>query len=134
MSYFDEKELYNLKQQFIKNKEGYLLAKRIIDIIGASIGLLIFIPIIVIIIILIKIENPYGPVIFTQTRYGEYPKKFKMYKFRSMYVDAEKQIDNITHLNEQEGPIFKIRHDPRITCVGRILRKTSLDDGLSTLN
>ena len=128
VSYFDEKELYNLKQQFVKNKEGYLLAKRIIDIIGASIGLFIFSPIIVLIVILIKIEDPQGPVIFKQIRYGEYPKKFEMYKFRSMYVDAEKQIDNITHLNEQEGPIFKIRHDPRITNIGRFLRRTSLDE------
>ena len=128
VSYFDEKELYNLKQQFVKNKEGYLLAKRIIDIIGASIGLFIFSPIIVLIVILIKIEDPQRPVIFKQIRYGEYPKKFEMYKFRSMYVDAEKQIDNITHLNEQEGPIFKIRHDPRITNIGRFLRRTSLDE------
>ena len=128
VSYFDEKELYNLKQQFVKNKEGYLLAKRIIDIIGASIGLFIFSPIIVLIVILIKIEDPQGPVIFKQIRYGEYPKKFEMYKFRSMYIDAEKQIDNIIHLNEQEGPIFKIRHDPRITNIGRFLRRTSLDE------
>lgn len=125
---FDEKELNKLKQQLIKNRRGYLVIKRIIDIIGASIGLLFCIPVMLIIMLLIKIEDPNGPVIFTQVRCGEYPKKFKMYKFRSMYVDAEKQLYKVIHLNEKTGPVFKMKDDPRVTRVGRILRKTSLDE------
>lgn len=125
---FDEREFNNLKQQLIKNREGYLVIKRIIDIIGASIGLFFCTPVMLIIMLLIKIEDPNGPVIFTQVRCGEYPKKFKMYKFRSMYVGAEKQLHKVIHLNEQTGPVFKMKDDPRITRVGRILRKTSLDE------
>ena len=106
----------------------YLFLKRLIDIMGSMIGLLLASPIMLIIAILIKLEDPKGPIFFSQVRNGEYPKTFKMYKFRSMYVDAEERLGELMNLNEQSGPVFKIKDDPRITKVGKIIRKTSLDE------
>lgn len=106
----------------------YLFLKRLIDIMGSMIGLLLASPIMLIIAILIKLEDPKGSIFFSQVRCGEYPKKFKMYKFRSMYVDAEERLHELMHLNEQSGPVFKIKDDPRITKIGKFIRKTSLDE------
>ena len=78
--------------------------------------------------IFIKLEDPKGKVFFSQVRNGAYPSTFKMYKFRSMYEDAEERLEEIKHLNEQTGPAFKIKEDPRITKVGKFIRKTSLDE------
>ena len=98
------------------------------DIVGASLGLLLASPIMLIVAILIKFEDPKGPIFFSQVRNGAYPKTFKMYKFRSMYIDAEERLEELMHLNEQSGPAFKIKDDPRITKVGKFIRKTSLDE------
>lgn len=98
------------------------------DIIGSSLGLLLASPIMLIVAILIKLEDPKGPILFSQVRNREYPKTFKMYKFRSMYVDAEERLQDLMHLNEQSGPAFKIKDDPRITKIGKFIRKTSLDE------
>ena len=106
----------------------YLFLKRLIDIMGSMIGLLLASPIMLVIAILVKLEDPKGPILFSQIRNGEYPKTFKMYKFRSMYVDAEERLKDLMHLNEQSGPAFKIKDDPRITKVGKFIRKTSLDE------
>ena len=98
------------------------------DIVAASIGLIIASPIMLVVAILIKIEDPKGPIFFSQIRNGAYPGTFKMYKFRSMYIDAEERLQELMHLNEQSGPAFKIKDDPRITKVGKFIRKTSLDE------
>jgi lipopolysaccharide/colanic/teichoic acid biosynthesis glycosyltransferase len=77
--------------------------------------------------IAIRLESS-GPVLFKQVRAGRNGRKFVMYKFRSMCTDAEKRLAELMHLNEMDGPVFKITHDPRITKVGRFIRKTSIDE------
>lgn len=116
------------KQELVNDSSLYLIIKRLIDILGALIGIILASPIMLIVAICIKIEDPNGPVFFSQVRNGVYPSTFKMYKFRSMYKDAEERLEEIQHLNEQTGPAFKIKDDPRITKVGRFIRKTSLDE------
>ena len=123
-----ENELAIRRQELVKTSICYVVLKRLMDIIGALIGLILASPVMLIIAILIKIEDPKGPILFSQVRNGEYPKTFKMYKFRSMYTDAEERLHELMHLNEQSGPAFKIKDDPRITKVGKFIRKTSLDE------
>lgn len=107
---------------------SYLVLKRIVDIIGASAGILLLSPIFIIVTILIKLEDPKGSVFFGQERCGQYTKSFKMLKFRSMVHNAEELLEELQHLNEQTGPVFKIKEDPRITKVGKFIRKTSIDE------
>lgn len=128
MNRCEEKEFISQKEELAKNHQIYLFIKRLMDIVGASIGIIITAPIMLVVATLVKLEDPKGPILFSQMRNGEYPKTFKMYKFRSMYVDAEERLEELMHLNEQSGPAFKIKEDPRITKVGRFIRKTSLDE------
>ncbi|MEG0152649.1 MAG: sugar transferase, partial [Cellulosilyticaceae bacterium] len=107
---------------------SYLALKRIIDIIGASAGIILLSPIFIIVSVLIKLEDPKGSVFFGQERCGQYTKGFKMLKFRSMVHNAEELLEELQHLNEQTGPVFKIKEDPRITKVGKFIRKTSIDE------
>jgi exopolysaccharide biosynthesis polyprenyl glycosylphosphotransferase len=101
--------------------------KRVVDIIGAALALTLGAPCLGLIAAAIRLDSP-GPAIFRQTRVGANGKAFEMYKFRSMYEGAEEQLAEIRDLNEVNGPIFKIRDDPRVTRVGRILRRASLDE------
>ncbi len=101
--------------------------KRIIDIIGAIIGLLIFFLILPVIALIIKIDSP-GPVFFFQSRVGQYGSKFRFIKFRTMVVDAHLKQSELNMFNETQGITFKMKCDPRVTRVGRILRKTSIDE------
>ncbi|OXX83036.1 multidrug MFS transporter, partial [Paraclostridium benzoelyticum] len=110
-----------------KNK-GYYFVKRFIDIILSCIGIIILSPVMIIIAIAIKIEDPKGKVFFKQQRNGKNGKLFEMYKFRSMVYNAENILSDIMKNNEMDGPVFKIKDDPRITKVGRFIRKTSLDE------
>lgn len=128
MNICNEKELIAKRDELVNDHIIYLTLKRLMDIVGASLGLLIASPIMLIVAILIKLEDPKGPIFFSQIRKGAYPTTFKMYKFRSMYVDAEERLQELMHLNEQSGPAFKIKDDPRITKVGKFIRKTSLDE------
>ncbi len=123
-----ESELLAKKKELVNDHIVYLFLKRLIDIIGASLGLILASPIMLIVAILIKLEDPKGPIFFSQIRNGAYPGTFKMYKFRSMYIDAEERLQELMHLNEQSGPAFKMQYDPRITRVGKFIRKTSLDE------
>lgn len=123
-----ESELLAKKKELVNDHIVYLFLKRLIDIIGASLGLILASPIMLIVAILIKLEDPKGPIFFSQIRNGAYPGTFKMYKFRSMYIDAEERLQELMHLNEQSGPAFKMKYDPRITRVGKFIRKTSLDE------
>jgi exopolysaccharide biosynthesis polyprenyl glycosylphosphotransferase len=108
--------------------DGYRLAiKRAIDIIGAAVGLIVLAPILLIVAIAVKITSP-GPIIYAQDRCGHNKRPLRMYKFRSMLVGADQLQSTLEELNEASGPVFKIRHDPRITPVGRLLRKSSLDE------
>lgn len=128
MNICNEKELIAKRDELVNDHVIYLTLKRLMDIIGASLGLIIASPIMLIVAILIKLEDPKGPIFFSQIRNGAYPATFKMYKFRSMYIDAEERLQELMHLNEQSGPAFKIKDDPRITKVGKLIRKTSLDE------
>jgi len=104
-----------------------LVVKRVLDAVGAGVALVLLAPVFLIIAVAIKLESP-GPVLFGQERVGLGRRKFRMRKFRSMVKDAEAQLPALESLNEVEGAAFKIRDDPRVTRVGRILRKLSLDE------
>jgi len=104
-----------------------LFIKRIIDFIGGVIGLLIFSPLFLIVAIAIKC-NSRGTIFYRQTRLGQNGRKFVMYKFRSMVNDADQMKDQLQNRNEMDGPVFKMKEDPRITKIGRFLRKYSLDE------
>ena len=116
------------KYIYVNDKKGYLFFKRVIDILGSIVGLILFLPISLLISIAIKIEDPKGKILFCQERVGINNKTFKMYKFRSMVSNAEELFKDISELNEMDGPVFKIKEDPRITKVGKFIRKTSLDE------
>ncbi len=103
------------------------LFKRGIDVLGSALGLLILSPLLAIVAVAIRLDSP-GPVIFSQPRVGRDGRLFKVYKFRTMVKDADQIKDQVRHLNEAQGPMFKIRDDPRITRMGRFLRRTSLDE------
>ncbi|MCG4734301.1 sugar transferase, partial [Casaltella massiliensis] len=108
--------------------KGYLILKRVLDVICSSTGIILLSPIFIIVAILIKLEDPKGSVFFGQERCGQFTKPFKMLKFRSMVHNAENMLQELQHLNEQTGPVFKIKEDPRITKVGKFIRKTSIDE------
>lgn len=108
--------------------KGYLILKRALDIICSLTGIILLSPIFIIVAILIKLEDPKGSVFFGQERCGQFTKPFKMVKFRSMVHNAEEMLEELQHLNEQTGPVFKIKEDPRITKVGKFIRKTSIDE------
>ena len=103
------------------------VVKRLLDIAFASFGLVASLPIWLIVIAAIKLDSP-GPAIFVQTRVGRHGHRFRFYKFRSMYIDAERRLAELQAHNEVDGPVFKIRKDPRMTKVGAWLRRTSLDE------
>lgn len=106
---------------------GYKFFKRVIDIVCSLSGLLLLSPVLIIVSILIKLESD-GPIIFSQDRIGYKGKEFKMYKFRSMVVNAEELKKRLSEQNEMSGPMFKMKNDPRVTKVGKFIRKTSIDE------
>jgi exopolysaccharide biosynthesis polyprenyl glycosylphosphotransferase len=108
-------------------EEWPIVAKRVLDFTISSIVITLLSPVLLAVVILIKLTSP-GPVLFVQKRLGLNKRQFNVYKFRTMVVDAEKRMREIEHLNEVSGPVFKIKNDPRITTVGRFLRKTSIDE------
>jgi lipopolysaccharide/colanic/teichoic acid biosynthesis glycosyltransferase len=112
---------------------GYGLAKRTMDIMVSAAGLALLFPVFGILAIVIAVNSP-GPVFFKQRRYGFRGRVIYMYKFRSMVVDAEALRDTLVHKNEASGPIFKMKNDPRVTKVGRFIRKTSMDELPQLLN
>ena len=105
----------------------YHICKRIMDVVCSAAALAVLSPIFLAVAVAIKLEDK-GPVIFTQNRTGKVGKVFRMYKFRSMYVDAEKRRSELLARNEADGPLFKIADDPRVTKVGRFIRRTSIDE------
>lgn len=105
----------------------YKVFKRIIDILGALFGLILLSPIFIVVAIIIKITSE-GPIFFSQNRVGINGKKFKMYKFRSMVVNAEELKAKLISKNEMSGPMFKLKDDPRVTAIGKFIRKTSVDE------
>ena len=106
---------------------GLLLIKRVSDIIISAIALILLAPFFAIVGILIRLDSR-GPIFFVQKRMGYNKRRFNFYKFRTMMKDAEKKQKEIEYLNEVSGPVFKIKDDPRVTKIGKILRKTSIDE------
>jgi exopolysaccharide biosynthesis polyprenyl glycosylphosphotransferase len=116
-----------------KKNIGYFILKRIIDVIGALSGLILISPVMIIVAIWIKLDSK-GPVFFAQKRVGIEGNKFMMYKFRSMCTNAERLLSKLEDDNEMSGPMFKIKEDPRITKIGKFIRKTSIDELPQLLN
>jgi exopolysaccharide biosynthesis polyprenyl glycosylphosphotransferase len=101
--------------------------KRMVDVFVSSVALVLLAPVLLAAAVAVKASSP-GPVLYTHPRIGRDGRVFSFMKFRSMYLDADEHKDDLADLNEQDGPIFKIKEDPRITPVGRFLRRTSLDE------
>jgi lipopolysaccharide/colanic/teichoic acid biosynthesis glycosyltransferase len=106
---------------------AYECAKRVLDVVLASALLVLFAPLVLLVAAAVKMTSR-GPVIFKQTRAGLNGHPFMMYKFRTMHTGAEEVRPAIVHLNEKDGPVFKIARDPRLTPIGRLLRRSSIDE------
>ena len=104
-----------------------MLVKRVLDVGVSSVLLVVLAPLATVVMLAIKVTSP-GPAVFAQKRLGLNKRVFNLYKFRTMVADAEEKQAELRHLNEVSGPVFKIKDDPRITRIGRVLRKTSLDE------
>ena len=107
--------------------QAYFIIKRVIDIIGSLVGIFLLGPVMIVVGIWVKLDSK-GPIFFRQERVGQEGKKFKMYKFRSMCSDAEDLLHKLQDRNQMAGPMFKLKDDPRVTKIGRFIRKTSLDE------
>lgn len=118
----------------LKDRKIYFTVKRIFDIVASLAGMLLLSPVFILTAIAIKCEDSKGSVVFAQERVGKDGKIFIMYKFRSMYHDAEARLAELKSKNEVDGPFFKMRYDPRITKVGRIIRKYSIDELMQLVN
>ena len=116
------------RKEQLHTKRGYWILRRGQDILFSLIALLALCPIMLIVALVVYIDDPHGSPFFAQTRCGRDGKLFKMYKFRSMYMDAEERLKDLLKDNEMDGPAFKMKDDPRITRVGGFIRKTSLDE------
>jgi exopolysaccharide biosynthesis polyprenyl glycosylphosphotransferase len=108
-------------------RQGALAVKRAIDIVGALLLLVLMLPLLVVVSLLIRMSSR-GPVVFRQVRSGFHGRAFQMYKFRTMVADAEQRRNEVLHLNEMDGPVFKATDDPRRTWLGRIMRRYSVDE------
>ncbi|MEQ8857297.1 MAG: sugar transferase [Pseudomonadales bacterium] len=111
----------------VVHDETALLVKRLFDLFVTIAALVLLAPLFLLVAIAIKLDSR-GPVFFRQQRVGLHKRRFWMYKFRSMHEDAEARLKEIEHLNEADGPIFKMARDPRVTRVGRFIRRTSIDE------
>ncbi|MEO4706694.1 sugar transferase [Pediococcus pentosaceus] len=122
-----------IDEQAQNQRYVYRFFKRMLDIIASVIGLIVLSPVFLIVSLAIKAEDR-GPIFYSQVRLGKGQRPFKMYKFRSMIVDADKKLEKLLKQNEVEGAMFKMKEDPRITRVGRFTRKHSLDELPQLLN
>ncbi|MGA3472815.1 sugar transferase [Lactiplantibacillus plantarum] len=113
---------------------GYRFIKRVFDFVASLLGLIILSPLFLIIAIAIKVEDPKGAVFYSQTRLGRGKVPFKMYKFRSMVSNADELLEKLLKDNEIDGAMFKMQDDPRVTKIGRFIRKYSIDELPQLLN
>jgi exopolysaccharide biosynthesis polyprenyl glycosylphosphotransferase len=111
----------------VPGDDAALAVKRAIDVVLSAAALLALSPLLLVTAVAIKLDSP-GPVLFRQRRIGVNGREFRMVKFRSMHRDAEARLASLRALNEVSGPVFKIKRDPRITRVGRFIRRTSIDE------
>ena len=130
-----EKTQEPAQQEYVapKRKPVYDVCKRIFDLFMSVFALILLSPVFLGVAIAIKIEDG-GKVFYSQTRLTKGCKEFKMFKFRSMCPDADKKLEELLKYNEMEGPAFKMENDPRITKVGKFIRKTSIDELPQLLN
>lgn len=126
-------DLKKLDKQEIDSRVFYHFIKRLCDILLSGIALIVLALVFLVIAILIRIED-HGPAFYTQKRVGKNGKVFRIYKFRSMSVDADKKLEELKKFNEVDGLMFKMKDDPRITKIGKFLRKTSIDELPQFLN
>jgi exopolysaccharide biosynthesis polyprenyl glycosylphosphotransferase len=122
-----EEHLFGELAPFHENYLSRQVFKRVLDICGSVVGLLLFSPLFVLISLAVKMTSS-GPVFFAQERYGYRRRIFRMYKFRTMVKNAPQMMKSLEEYNEATGPVFKIRRDPRVTRLGRVLRASSLDE------
>ncbi|MES9684622.1 sugar transferase [Gottfriedia acidiceleris] len=118
----------HLSKESVEKGWIYSFTKRLMDLFGATLGLILLMPVFIVVAIFIKLEDPKGPIFFFQTRVGKNGKEFKMYKFRSMVTNAEERLKELLQYNEVSGAMFKMKDDPRITRIGKFIRKTSIDE------
>ncbi|HJC04496.1 sugar transferase [Ligilactobacillus hohenheimensis] len=123
----DKDRKISLDRDRLNRQYGYRITKRVFDVIASLLGLVILSPVFLVLAICIKLDDG-GPVFYSQERIGKNGKPFKMYKFRSMRVNADKELEEIARQNEVDGAMFKIKNDPRITRIGKFIRKTSIDE------
>lgn len=116
------------REELLHKDRWYWIGRRVQDIIFSVLALLVLWPLMLVVAIVIVIDSPGASPIFSQTRVGRDGKEFTFYKFRSMCPNAEKKLDELLPYNEMEGPAFKIKDDPRITRVGKFIRKSSIDE------
>lgn len=129
VNYFkaDSSELLNRKQ-ILHNGRLYWAARRAQDIFFSLLALLVLWPFLLFTAAIVYLDDPHGSPIFRQIRIGRDGREFELYKFRSMYVNAEERLAELMKKNEMDGPVFKIKDDPRITKVGKIIRRYSIDE------
>lgn len=118
----------HINEQQLNHQHVYRFVKRLFDMVASTIALVILSPLFLIIAICIKVDDPKGPVFYSQVRVGKDGKHFKMFKFRSMVTNADQLLEKLRSQNDVDGAMFKMKNDPRITKVGRIIRKYSLDE------
>ena len=107
--------------------------RRALDVVVSLAALLLLLPLLLVLALLIRLDSP-GPVLFIQTRVGKHGRPFPVFKFRSMFTDAEDRLASVLAENERTGPVFKMKHDPRVTRIGRPLRRCSLDEVPQLIN
>lgn len=116
------------REEVLRTHRKYWVFRRMQDIVLSGIALIVLLPVFLILTLIIIIDSPGAGPIFSQVRVGRDGKEFVFYKFRSMKPNAEEELGNLLKYNEMQGPAFKIKNDPRITRVGRLMRKTGLDE------
>ena len=130
----DEKTRQKLEAIIEKSYATFWRRKRLFDIFFATLIFLFLLPLMIVIAIVIVIDDPSAGPFYRQIRVGRHGKEFYMYKFRTMHANADKMIDQLAKQNETDGPVFKMKNDPRITRVGKYLRKLSLDELMQFFN
>ncbi len=129
---YESREQYGSKTIYmdkisVRPKPFYEFGKRVFDIISSLMAIIVLSPVMLIVAVLVFLQDFHNPI-FTQVRLTKDGRKFKMYKFRSMCIDAEEKLAELKEKNEVDGPAFKMEDDPRVTKIGKFIRKTSIDE------
>lgn len=133
-SYAERSKPFLKEADVLKARHNYWTLRRAQDIVLSFLALVVLSPLFLLICLAVWLDDPKGSPIFSQERIGWRGKPFKLYKFRTMCVNAESMLSELMKQNEMDGPVFKIRDDPRVTRVGKLLRRTSLDELPQLLN